>query len=199
MTPRPILLELFSGTGSIGRAFEARGWEVISVDINPRANATFCCDVLEWDYTCIEHVDCVWASPPCTMYSKARTSGGGDLESSDGLVRKTREIAAALGNPPLFIENPFTGKLKNRGLLLDLEMRVTDYCTYGMPYRKRTAIWTNTEWQPSRPLCKHTCASSRGKQHLARAQQGPPGPRFTQQELYRIPAELCDEIAAFNS
>ena len=41
----PILLELFSGTGSMGRAFEARGWEVISVDIDPATACTMCMDV----------------------------------------------------------------------------------------------------------------------------------------------------------
>jgi hypothetical protein len=197
MPPTPVLLELFSGTGSIGRAFEARGWDVISVDIDPRANATFCCDVAQWDYTCLDCVDCIWASPPCTMYSKARTSGGGDLESSDGLVRKTLEIATAIGDPPLFIENPYTGKLKDRGILDHLNLQVVDYCKYGMPYRKRTAIWTNTAWKPTRPLCKHDCASSSGGRHAARAQQGPPGPRFTQRDLYRIPVALCDEIAEY--
>ena len=63
--------------------------------------------------------------------------------------------------------------------------------------RKRTTIWTNTNWTPARPLCRHDCASSNGKTHTARAQQGPPGPRFTQKQLYRIPEELCGEIASF--
>ncbi len=79
-----------------------------------------------------------------------------------------------------------------------LKLHKVDYCTYGMPYRKRTAIWTDTAWIPRRPLCKHNCASSRnGRTHIATAQRGPPGPRFTQSELYRIPAELCEEIAQF--
>ncbi len=198
MPPTPVLLELFSGTGSIRKAFQAHGWHVISVDIDPQANATFCCDVLEWDYTCLEAVDCIWASPPCLLYSKARTRGcDADLESADSLVRRTLDIAAGLGNPALFIENPYTGKLKTRGLLDHLSMKILDYCRYGAPYMKRTSIWTNTTWFPSQALCRHDCPSSVGGRHLARAQQGPPGPRFTQQELYRIPAKLCEEIAAY--
>ena len=139
----------------------------------------------------------IWASPPCTNYSSLRKSTEEDRLDSDELVRKTLEIAETLGNPPMFIENPWTGTLKNRGLLDHLKLNLVDYCTYGMPYRKRTAIWTNTDWIPSRPLCKHNCASSRNGKHTARAQQGGPGPSSSQRELYRIPAELCDEIAEF--
>lgn len=199
----PVLLELFSGTGSVGRAFEALGWEVISVDNDPRANATFCCDVATWDCSCLLGgiVDVIWASPPCTMYSKARTTGSNDgLEASDALVRRALEIAEVLGNPPLFVENPYTGSLKIRGILDALSLRVVDYCRYGMPYRKRTAIWTNTNWTPSQPLCKkHDCPSSVNGKHIAIAQRGGGngGPRFSQRELYRIPAPLCDEIARY--
>ena len=119
-----------------------------------------------------------------------------DLQSSDRMVLKTLEIAAALGNPPLFVENPYTGQLKNRGII-QFPMRVLDYCVYGFPYRKRTAVWTNTDWTPARALCKHDCWASDGKKHFAIAQKGPPGPCFTQRQLYRIPPELCDEIAAY--
>ena len=195
------LLELFSGTGSIGRSFRARGWDVTAIDNDPTADATICCDIASWNVDSLQgnRIDAIWASPPCTNYSRLRgSSTEEDRMSSDELVKKTLEIAEALGgNLPIFIENPYTGKLKERGLLDHLSMQVVDYCTYGMPYRKRTAIWTNTDWTPARPLCRHDCASSNGKRHTARAQQGPPGPRFTQKELYRIPGELCDEIASF--
>ena len=112
------------------------------------------------------------------------------------MVRRTLEIAAGLGNPHLFLENPYTGQLKNRGIIT-LPMKVVDYCVYGMPYRERTSTWTNMEWEPPRALCKHNCHASDGKRHLAIAQRGSLGPTFTQQELYRISAELCEEIAHF--
>ncbi len=194
----PVLLELFSGTGSIGHAFESLGWELISVDNDPRANATFCWDVAKFDTTRLDEVDVIWASPPCTMYSKARTRGpSDDLGASDALVRTVLEIAESFGNPPLFIENPWTGALKTRNILDSLTLRVVDYCKYGTPYRKRTAIWTNTKWRPSKPLCMHDCNSSVGSKHSTRAQQGGPGHSFSQRDLYRIPAPLCDEIAEY--
>ena len=67
------LLELFSGTGSIGRAFEARNWEAISLDILP--GATITSNIMDWDYKKYPpgHFDFVWASPPGTEYSAART------------------------------------------------------------------------------------------------------------------------------
>ena len=33
----PRLLELFSGTGSVGRAFAELGWKVVSLDLDPKA------------------------------------------------------------------------------------------------------------------------------------------------------------------
>ena len=72
----PRLLELFKGTGSVGRAFEALGWDVISLDIDPKANATYTCDILDFDCQAIDSpVGVIWASPSCTKYSAARTKG----------------------------------------------------------------------------------------------------------------------------
>ena len=41
------LLELFSGTGSVGRVAKEKGFEVISLDLK---NADNNCDILQWDY-----------------------------------------------------------------------------------------------------------------------------------------------------
>ena len=61
----PRLLELFCGTKSVGRAFEAAGWEVVSLDIVSKFEPTILCDIRSWDYTTFPpgHFDMVWASP----------------------------------------------------------------------------------------------------------------------------------------
>ena len=91
----PILLEFFSGTGSIGRAFRARGWEVFSVDMDEASNPTLVADVLSLQPEQLPPiVDLIWASPPCTHYSRARTKAKTprDLEGSDALVSKVLEL-----------------------------------------------------------------------------------------------------------
>ena len=197
-----MLLELLSGTGSIGKAFRAQGWDVLSLDSDPRGNPTFCCDLTEWDYTCLDDVDAIWASPPCTFYSIAGRSvvtTPEQLEASNNLVRKVLEIHRHIGEEiPIFIENPFTGSLKHQGLLEHLSLRRVDYCSYGLPYRKRTAIWTNTAWTPARSLCdRHSCHACVDGKHTARAQRGEPGPCYGVRTLYRLPPSLCEEIADY--
>ena len=61
------ILELFSGTGSIGKAFAERGWEVVSLDKDQKTDATLKEDILSWDHTVYPpgHFDVIWASPDC--------------------------------------------------------------------------------------------------------------------------------------
>ena len=42
------LLELFSGTGSVGEGFRERGWEVVSLDSNPKSEADIIIDIRDW-------------------------------------------------------------------------------------------------------------------------------------------------------
>ena len=90
------------------------------------------------------------------------------------------------------MENPQTGKMKEQPFMQHLPFNDLDYCKYGMPYRKRTRIWNNiTNWTP-RPLCCRDCPSmdENHKKHAKRAQRQHCGLH----ELYRIPAELIEEI-----
>ena len=93
-------LELFAGTGSIGRAFERLGWDVVSLDIDSKCQPTHAADVLSWDYRIYpsNYFDFVWDSPVCQHYSIARTTGGPrDLLSADRLVRRALQIITYYG------------------------------------------------------------------------------------------------------
>jgi hypothetical protein len=198
----PVLLELFSGTGSVGRAFHACGWDVFSVDIDATAKPTLVANVLDLQLDALPpRVDCVWASPPCTHYSRARTKAKTprDLDGSDAIVQKVLDIVEWYG-VSWFMENPESGLLKGRAVVAGLPFQVVDYCKYGKPYRKRTAIWTNTDWESRQALCKHDCPVSTGSKHISRAQQAPSSAtdvRYSRNELYSIPPALCDEIASY--
>jgi hypothetical protein len=59
-----LLLELFSGTRSVGCPWREAGHRVISVDIDGRHGADVCEDILTWDYKSLEGIpDVIWASP----------------------------------------------------------------------------------------------------------------------------------------
>jgi len=198
----PHLLELFAGTKSVGKVFEAAGWRVTSVDLEARFSPTLCMNVLDLQPEDIDgQVDLIWASPPCTMYSLARTTGGPrDLEGSDRMVQKVLDLVAEF-QCPWFMENPQSGYLKGRDVVAGIPYRVVDYCKYHddrFPHtaRKRTAIWTNTDWQPSRPLCNKDCGFCDGRRHLDHAQQRNSAgyARHTQAELYAIPPLLVEDI-----
>jgi len=153
------VLELFSGTKSVGKCCDELGWESISVDMILPADHQV--DIMEFDYKQYpkDHFDIVWGSPPCCSYSKLQSSWFGrkkkegiftreiweqEMKESDKLVKKTFEIIEYF-NPELwFLENPQTGNLKNREIMKNVPFYDVDYCMYSnWGYKKRTRIWTN--------------------------------------------------------
>ena len=203
------ILELFSGTNSIGKAFAAAGWDVVSVDIEPTSNPTFCTDVMAWDYRQFPrgHFDFVWGSPPCTMYSCARTTAKTprDLEGADALVARTLEIIEYFGVPWCF-ENPQTGLLKDREIVRGVRFVDVTYCSFGYPYKKQTRLWTSLPLQAylPPPCCKATPCPEFAEfgRHATTAQRGPgrrgdcrmQEDKCSLQQLYSMPPDLCKKI-----
>lgn len=181
-----------------------RGWEVVALDRDLPADIET--DILDWDYREFEpnHLDFIWASPPCTEYSIAKTTGVRNLELANSIVRKTLEVIDYLQPKTYIIENPQTGLLKKQHFMENIPFTDVDYCKYGMPYRKRTRLWSNRASELKlQPLCKRDCNSidESGRRHKEVAQKMPngkasnwKGSTFKREELYKIPEGLIDDI-----
>ena len=168
------VLELFSGTHSVGKVCKERGWDVLSLD--SEVDADIRVDIMEWDYTKYKpgDFDIVWASPPCRTFSRLRSCNIGRRIKEHGDTVITREIIEsdmrAKGLPLLyrtldiifylepkywFIENPYSSKMKQ--FMTGVPRYVVDYCKYSdWGYKKRTNIWTNVEGFTPK-LCRNDC------------------------------------------
>lgn len=208
------ILELFSGTHSVGKVAKEKGWEVLSLDLK---DADINVDVLEWDYRAYPegHFDVIWSSPPCTSFSVLQCSNKTNAErirciEEQGLpiLRRTEEIIAYFKPKYWFIENPQTGFMKNY-IEIKKDYYTVDYCMYSdWGYRKRTAIWTNiTGFLPK--VCDKKCGNIieiKGRK-IHKVVNGNKESRNllvdnnikmpynpTQKKMYRIPPLLIDAL-----
>ena len=153
------LLDLFSGGKSVTRVAESLGYTVTTLDMNKNYKPDIIANVLDFDYREAfkpGDFDVVWASPPCDTFSAARRSNIGRMVFNEPMtneriildretigvpvLRRTQEIIEYLQPRVYFIENPYTGTMKE---YISEKPAVFDYCMFGFPYRKRTAIWSN--------------------------------------------------------
>ena len=177
------VLELFSGTGSVGKCCNQLGWDVVSVDMILPADHK--CDIMDFDYKQYpkDYFDIVWASPPCTYYSNlqncwiGRKKKDGILvtrelieeqrKESDKLIKKTFEIIDYFQPHWWFMENPATGQLKYRDIVKNIPYYDVSYCMYSdWGYEKRTRIWTNKK-DFNNKICDKSgaCGNMIGIQH----------------------------------
>ena len=202
-------LVLFKGIGSVDRSLEAHGFKVDSLDMVKKFDATWTSDILNWEeWRSIEPgtYDFIWASPPCTQYSCARTTAKTprNLELADSIVTRTLLIIWYLAPKGWLMENPATGLLKTREIVAGIPFRDVCYCKYSdgirHKYRKPTRLWGHLPGFEPRPTCagENRCEFFQDRKHPCSAQRFDQIRReikFTLQDLYSMPQALTDDIA----
>lgn len=148
-----LILDLCSGTKSVSTAISSllggNKTHVTTVDVDPRSDPDICVDIRKWDYKTLfkpGHFDIVWASPPCTHYSRAKTIGERDFRKYDAIAKRCFEIIEYLQPRRWFVENPGKGAyMDKRPFMKRYEPYKNEccYCKYGKPYKKSTYIWSN--------------------------------------------------------
>ena len=203
------VLELVAGTRSIGKAFEARGHEVYSVEWNKDfENIDLYDDIMnvtaEQIIRNFGHPDAIWASPDCTTFSVAAISHHrrknpetGNLDPisdyakfCDKVDQHVLDLIRELNPTYYFIENP-RGGMRKMTWMQDIPRYTVTYCQYGDTRMKPTDIWTNHPNPKFKPPCHngdscHTPAP-RGSKTGTQGLKG-------SVERSIIPAELCNHI-----
>ena len=208
------ILELFAGTRSIGKAFEARGHEVYSVEWNKDfENINLYADIgtvtAEQILRDFGKPDVIWASPDCSTYSVAAISKHRHREPNGNLSPKTEyakfcdsvnehviELIKQLNPTYYFIENP-VGGLRKMNFMQELSRYTVTYCQYDLdkPLHERrmkpTDIWTNHPNPQFKPRCKNgDPCHVRAPRGAKTGTQGMKGSK----ERSVIPKELCEHI-----
>ena len=190
------MLELFSGSGNMSKAFQKKGYTTLTVDIE-RADITK--DIREvTPEEIIERLggypDIIWASPPCTQFSIASVSTHWKNKKppSEGVELLSHALRLIMQLQPkyYFIENPM-GMMRKLKILDLLPRRTLTFCQYGDKAMKPTDVWTNHKlWYPKK--CKNgmSCheAAPRG------SKTGTQGKKNAKDRGI-LPIRLCKEIA----
>ena len=214
------ILELFAGTRSIGKAFEAKKHEVWSAEWDKRfENIDYYGDILNLT---VEYIvenfglpDVVWASPDCTTFSIAaishhrwRDPETGHLHPKSDYAKTCDEVdkhvlylidelnrlrlEQGLSELIYFIENPRGGMRKQEWMQGRPRYTVT-YCQYGDTRMKPTDIWTNHPNPKFKPMCKNgDPCHTRAPRGAKTGTQGLKGSR----ERSVIPPLLCEHIVS---
>lgn len=176
------VLELFAGTRSIGKAFEAARHEVFSIDWDEQfENIDLCADILTVTAAGIVErfglPDVVWASFDCTTFSIAAISHHrwkdpvtGHLHPKSDYAKQCDEVdqhvlrlvdelnqmrlEQGLKELLYFYENP-VGGLRKQEWMEDKPRYTITYCQYGDNRMKPTDIWTNHPDPKFKPRCKN--------------------------------------------
>ena len=192
-SPPPKALDLFAGTGSASSVLISQGYQVTSLDSDPKYAPTICCNIMEWPYQKYPpgYFSIIMAAPPCTQFFKAKTIGERNLVTGNQLVLKTLEIVQYFHPAKWWLETPRFGLLPRKACVAGLPFWDVEYCQFGSPFKKPTRFYGSNHLSQLPPiLCDGiTCPNlGNGRRHL-RPLGGPKG-KATKTLTYYIPAEI---------
>jgi hypothetical protein len=206
------MLELFAGTRRMSDAFERKGFETFTIEIDesfPRID--WYQDILtissEEILGLFGQPTVIWASPVCTTYSvaaisKHRKKTQDNMEpisdfakECDAMVMHTLKLIEELKPKYFYIENP-RGALRKMKFMQGIPRHTVTYCKWGETYMKPTDIFTNHPAPEFIPPCKNgdTChePAPRGSQTGTQRMKNP-------RDKAKIPLLLCEHIAEISS
>lgn len=218
------ILELFAGTRSIGKAFEAAGHEVFSIDWDKRFEGIdLCADILTVTAADIVEKfglpDVVWASPDCTTFSIAAISHHRRKNPETGnldpvseyakfcdkvdqyvleLIKELNRLRLEKGMPPLiyFIENPVCG-MRKQTWMMDKPRYTVTYCQYELdkPVNQRRKKPTDIWTNHPNPQFRPMCKNG-DPCHAAAPRGAKTGTQGLKGSKERsvIPRMLCEHI-----
>ena len=158
-------LDLFCGRKSVAKTLEKWGYQVETLDVDPKREPTVCVDIMKWDYKAQYppgYFHLVASSPPCTEYSAAKTTSPRDLEKADAIVKKTIEIIEYLQPARWWLETPRGGILARRPFMQHYPRVDVDYCQFEeCGFRKPTRFFGSDHLGrlPSVVCDQKTCTS----------------------------------------
>jgi len=173
-TRRPRILDLFCGTKSWSKPFEDMGWEVQTLDHNPRFRPSMCCDMLEWNPHEFPpgYFDVIVASPPFQSFSCANYKRPKGLHAGDCLVLQTLRAIEYLQPSVWFLENPRSGDLVHRPYMRNIPYADFDYCEFPeWGYKNPTRIWGSPQISHVKSVICHGWLQKHGKTDRWRAAQ----------------------------
>ena len=197
-----IILELFSGTKSVGKVAKKRGYKVISIDIEKKFKPSIVTDILKLDFKKLPTPNFIWASPPCNTFSnlvrchkhptrniKPPYNALNDKgKMGDKILNKTLEIIkhfSSLNDKLKFvIENP-KGMMRFQKQMKGFFRNTTTYCKYGDKRKKATDFFSNFDID-LKPVCTPSAPHGFEKHAFFG--------RLSLTDRYKIPSKLITEI-----
>jgi hypothetical protein len=159
-----LCIDLCSGLGGFSAAFRDAGWEVVTVDIDPKFKPTICRDITKLSIEELEsylpsplrlhwNPFVVLASPPCERFSVASHAWPKvGIQKALEMVGACLEIVAKMKPDKWLLENPM-GRLRWILGSPSMTLRLSDF---GSQYRKLTDFWGNIPIPMVEGMRQHT-------------------------------------------